>query len=147
MATDRFVDTSATYNGDGTTAAQATSDGGVGAYNSIATAFTNAPSGGGWDIWVRGLSSDISVSAQLSPTNDGAYNNPHRLIGWPKKVEHTGYMVDSVPAGYEKWQFVDAALTEADNYWVAATITWTSGSNNGLTRKVIWFDADNDKVY
>jgi len=158
MAVNRYVDTSATYNGDGTTAAQAASDGGVGAYNSIATALANAPnapsSGSEWDIWVRRLSSDISITAQLSPANDGSYNAPHRLIGWPFRVQHTGYTVDSVPSGTDdlgfnnaQWQFVDSALTEGDNYWIGAEVEFTSGNNNGLKRMVIWFDAASDTVY
>jgi len=158
MAVNRYVDTSATYNGDGTTAAQAASDGGVGAYNSIATALADAPnapsSGSEWDIWVRRLSSDISITAQLSPANDGSYNAPHRLIGWPFRVQHTGYTVDSAPSGTDnlgfdkaQWQFVDSALTEGDNYWIGAEVEFTSGNNNGLKRMVIWFDAASDTVY
>jgi len=158
MAVNRYVDTSATYNGDGTTAAQASGDGLTGAYNSIATALANAPnnpsSGSEWDIWVRRLSSDISITAQLSPANDGSYNAPHRLIGWPFRVQHTGYTVDSVPSGTDnlgfnnaQWQFVDSALTEGDNYWIGAEVEFTSGNNNGLKRMVIWFDATNDTVY
>jgi len=158
MAVNRYVDTSATYNGDGTTAAQAASDGGVGAYNTIAGPLADAPNapspGSEWDIWVRRLSSDISITAQLSPTNNGSYNAPHRLIGWPFRVQHTGYTVDSVPSGTDnlgfdkaKWQFVDSDLTEDDNYWIGAEVEFTSGNNNGLKRMVIWFDATNDTVY
>ncbi|MBW2106772.1 MAG: hypothetical protein JRI26_12315, partial [Deltaproteobacteria bacterium] len=127
-------------------------------YNTIAGPLADAPnapsSGSEWDIWVRRLSSDISITAQLSPTNDGSYNAPHRLIGWPFRVQHTGYTVDSAPSGTDnlgfdkaKWQFVDSALTEGDNYWVGAEVEFTSGNNNGLKRMVIWFDAASDTVY
>jgi len=127
-------------------------------YNTIAGPLADAPnapsSGSEWDIWVRRLSADISITAQLSPTNDGSYNAPHRLIGWPFRVQHTGYTVDSVPSGTDdlgfnnaQWQFVDSALTEGDNYWIGAEVEFTSGNNNGLKRMVIWFDATNDTVY
>ena len=55
-------------------------------YNTIAGPLADAPnapsSGSEWDIWVRRLSSDISITAQLSPTNDGSYNAPNMLIGF-----------------------------------------------------------------
>jgi len=149
---DIYVDTSATYNGDGTTAVQATSDGGTGAYNNLSDPLANASAGD--TIWVRRLGSSISVSAGLSPTHDGTESSPIILTGWPFKRELTGKTVDSVPTGTDslgfnnaQWQFVDSDLTEDDNYWLGAEVEFTSGSNNGLKRKVIWFDATDDKIY
>ena len=156
---NRYVDTSATYNGDGTSPEQATSNGGTGAYNSLATALANAPASPSsesarWLIWMRRLNSETNISSSLSPTNDGSYNAPHMLIGFPFRTQQTGLTVDSVPTGTDnlginkaKWQFVDSALTEGDNYWVGAEVEFTSGNNNGLKRKVIWFDASTDTVY
>jgi len=159
--THRYVDTSATYNGDGTSPEQATSDGGTGAYNSIQSALSAAPNNPSsesdrWLIWVRRLDSgsNISITSTLSPANDGGYNAPHMLIGWPFREQKTGMSVDSVPTGTDnlgfnnaQWQFIDSALTEGDNYWLDAVVEFTSGSNSGLSRRVIWFDATNDKVY
>ena len=158
---NRYVDTSATYNGDGTSPAQATSDGGTGAYNSIQSALSAAPNNPSsesarWLIWVRRLDSgtNIPISSTLSPTNDGSCNAPHMLIGWPYREQKTGMSIDSVPTGTDslgfnnaQWQFIDSALTEGDNYWVDAIVEFTSGSNSGLSRRVIWFDATNDKIY
>ena len=156
MAVDVFVDTSATYNGDGTSAAQATADGGSGAYNNLQDALSAAPNapapGSEHHIWVR--RQNISVTATLSPVNDGSYNAHHKIIGWPISVSKTAQSVDSVPTGTDSlgfsnasWQFVDAALTEAFNYWQGATVTFTSGANNGLSRMVIWFDDTTDTIY
>ena len=158
---NRYVDTSATYNGDGTDPAQATSDGGAGAYNSIQSALSAAPNAPSteserWLIWVRRLDKGAysSITSTLSPTNDGSYNAPHMLTGFPFRTQQTGLTVDSVPSGTDsfginkaKWQFVDAALTEGDNYWIGAEVEFTSGSNSGLKRTVIWFDSSTDTIY
>ena len=156
MAVDVFVDTSATYNGDGTSATQATADGGPGAYNNLQDALNAAPnkpsSGSEHHIWVR--RQNILVTATLSPTTDGSSTAHHKIIGWPISVSKIAQSVDSVPTGTDSlgfsnasWQFVDAALTEGFNYWQGATITFTSGSNNGLSRMVIWFDDTTDTIY
>lgn len=148
--THKFVDTSQSTNGDGSASNP---------YNDIDYACDQAPSSPSsesdrWIIWVRRLSSSISLSGAISPSNPGGIKYPHLLIGWPIKVTHSGYTVDSVPSGTDslgfsnaQWQFVDSALTEDDNYWVDAEVEFTSGSNNGLKRKVIWFDASSDTIY
>jgi len=148
--THKFVDTSQSSNGDGSSSNP---------YNDIDYACDQAPNNPSSEsaryiIWTRNLSSNISLSGVIQPANAGNIKYPHLLIGWPIKVTHTGYTVDSVPSGTDnlgfnnaQWQFVDSALTENDNYWLGATVTFTSGNNNGLSRRVIWFDATNDKIY
>jgi len=151
-----WVDTSATNNGDGSDPGQAASEGGTGAYNNLQDALDEAATSGGTRIITRNLNigTSISVTAQLSPANDGTVSNPLILTGWPFKRELTGKTVDSAPTGIDnlgynnaQWQFVDSDLTEGDNYWLGATVTFTSGNNNGLSRTVIWFDAANDQIY
>ncbi|HDM76327.1 MAG TPA: hypothetical protein ENG51_07635 [Deltaproteobacteria bacterium] len=146
----KFVDTSQSSNGDGSSSNP---------YNDIDYACDQAPSSPSsesdrWIIWVRGLSSDISISDVISPTNNGSYNAHHMLIGWPRQISYSDYTVDSVPTGTDnlginkaKWQFVDSVLTQGDNYWMGAEVTFTSGNNNGQTRMVIWFDASTDTIY
>jgi len=149
-----WVDTSATNNGDGSSPEQASSEGGTGAYNDLQDALDEAATSGGTRIITRNLNigTSISITAQLSPANDGTVDNPLILMGWPFKRELTGKTVDSVPSGTDnlgynnaQWQFVDYDLTEDDNYWLGATVTFTSGNNAGLTRRVIWFDGANHK--
>jgi len=136
FAANIYVDVSCTYNGDGTTAACASSDGGAGAYNNLSDPLANATSN---IIWVRRGSSDISISSTLSPTNDGTESSPIKIIGWPIQKQYTGQTVDGAISGKEKFAFYDDARTERDYYWCGAEIEFTSGANAGLKRKVIYF--------
>ena len=138
-----YVDTSCANNGDGTSPSCAASEGGTGAYNSIASALANATAGD--IIWVRrGSSSNISVSSTLSPTNSGTESNPIKLVGWPIQKQYTGQTVDGVISSKEKFAFYDDARTERDYYWCGAEIEFTSGNNSGLKRKVIFFKYNNE---
>jgi len=135
-----YVDPSCANNGDGTDASCASSDGGVGAYNNLADALANATEGD--IIWVRRGNSNISVSSTLSPTNDGTEDNPIKLVGWPYYEHGT---VDGAISGKEKFGFYDAELTATDKgHYCSAEIEFTSGSNNGLKRKVIFYQYDSD---
>ena len=82
---DAYIDTSQTYNGDGTSSAGATGDGGVGAYNNIASFLSNASTSGQTRGILRrlNLGTSISISSALSPTNDGTYTTALQLIGCP----------------------------------------------------------------
>lgn len=74
-ATHRYVDFTAAHNGDGTTAAQAASDGAVGARNQLSIA-DYAP-GTTWAIWIR-------RSGSQTLTVDFAFNQANIFfIGWP----------------------------------------------------------------
>ena len=140
FAANIYVDVSCTYNGDGTTAACASSDGGAGAYNNLSDPLANATSGD--IIWVRRGSSDISISSTLSPTNDGTEDNPIKLVGWPYYEQVSG-TVDGAISGKEKFGFYDAELTATDKgHYCSAEIEFTSGSNNGLKRKIIFYQYD-----
>jgi|GEM_PF-3948318 len=149
VGVNKYVDTSASSDGDGSF---------DNPYNSIQSALSNAPNNPSsesdrWLIWVRRLNSGttISVTSTLSPSNDGSINAPHLLIGYPFRKQLTGLTVDAVPAGTDtlgmnkaKWQFIDSELTEGDFFWIGATVTWTSGNNSGLSRKVIFFKQYSD---
>jgi len=140
FAANIYVDVSCTNNGDGTDAACATSDGGVGAYNNLSDPLANATSGD--IIWLRRGNSNISVSSTLSPTNDGTEDNPIKLVGWPYYEQVSG-TVDGAISGKEKFGFYDAELTATDKgHYCSAEIEFTSGSNNGLKRKVIFYQYD-----
>ena len=91
---DIWVDPSCANNGDGTSPSCAASEGGTGAYNSIASAFASATAGD--IIWVRRRSSVISITSTLSPTNDGTESSPIKFIGWPIQKQYTGQTVDGV---------------------------------------------------
>ena len=135
-----YVDPSCANNGDGTDASCASSSGGVGAYNNLADALANATAGD--IIWVRRGNSNISVSSTLSPTNDGTESNPIKLVGWPYYEQISG-TVDGAISGKEKFGFYDAELTATDKgHYCSAEIEFTSGSNNGLERKVIFYQYD-----
>jgi len=139
---DIWVDPSCANNGDGTSPSCAASEGGTGAYNSIASALASATAGD--IIWVRRGGSVISISSTLSPTNDGTESNPIKLVGWPIQKQYTGQTVDGVISGKEKFAFYDDARTERDYYWCGAEIEFTSGNNSGLKRKVIFFKYNNE---
>jgi len=80
----------------------------------------------------------------LSPTNDGSEDAPHKLIGWPCRETVSG-TVDGAVSGKEKFGFYDAELTATDKgHYCSAEIEFTSGSNNGLKRKVIFYQYDSD---
>ncbi len=154
MATDIFVDFSATYNGDGTVPDQAAGTGQQGAYNSLlflSSDFNWTESTVG-HVWIRRM---IKTSfPDLYIYNGGYVNAFAKLIGWPISVEFTDYTVKSVPSGNDSlgyannlWQFSDTSLTQDDNYWVGGSITFTSGNNSGQTRMIIWFDNSTNTVY
>lgn len=71
---NKYVDVSATYCGDGTTSAQAASDGAVGAWNDLLLAFTGSPGYGtlaaGDNVYVRTNdgSNDLSVTLAANTT-------------------------------------------------------------------------------
>lgn len=73
-----FVDQSATHNGNGTTAAQAASDGATGAYNT----FESVSPASGDVVWIRRTSTLklLTAAKTLSLTN-GVY------IGWPQSSD------------------------------------------------------------
>lgn len=135
-----YVDPNCANNGDGTSPSCAASEGGAGAYNSIASALDNATAGD--IIWVRRGSSGISISSTLSPTNGGTESSPIKLIGWPY-YEQVNATVDGAISGKEKFGFYDAELTAADKgHYCSAEIEFTSGNNSGLKRKVIFYQYD-----
>jgi len=135
-----YVDVSCTYNGDGTTASCASSDGGAGAYNNLSDPLANATAGD--IIWLRRGNSNISVSSTLSPANDGTESNPIKLVGWPYYEQVSG-TVDGPISGKEKFGFYDAELTATDKgHYCSAEIEFTSGNNSGLKRKIIFYQYD-----
>ena len=42
--------------------------------------------------------------------------------------------------------FVDTSLSQADNYYQYGKVTFTSGSNNGISREVLQYDSSTDTV-
>lgn len=150
-----YIDTSAQYNGDGTSPDQATSDGGPGAYNNIQSFFDNASTSGQTIGVLRRLNLGTSIvpSATLSPVNDGSFDTPLLLIGYPFSRTLTGKSINGVDPwsrnNGSRFSFytTDADLGQSsdyDHYWESAIITiYQAGSaNDGLQRTVIFSKYD-----
>ena len=77
---DKYVDVSATYNGDGTTKDQASSDGGVGAWNSLIDVWNGGPTYGsiaaGDHVYIRANNQEESVGGSFTMNAVGSVDAP-----------------------------------------------------------------------
>jgi len=158
---DAYIDTSQTYDGDGTSSAGAASAGAVGAYNSIASFASAASTSGQTRGIVRrlNLGTSISISSTIDFTNDGTFATLLQLIGYPFTNSVSGAAISAVdPLSKTNGSYFNFATTNTsignsanhDHYWESAIITiHQSGTDNdGLTRKCIWseWDATNSRM-
>lgn len=117
--TDRFVDFSAANNGDGTTAAQASTPGGIGARNRLLLA--DYPSGTTWAVWMR--RSGTFVIGASATFNQGSIS----FIGWPQvgDVDYSGRPASGTSNGWDADAPGYAEVQSSDD---AKRITITAGT-------------------
>jgi len=150
-----YIDTSATYNGDGTVPDQATSDGGVGAYNNIQTFLNDVNVNDKTTGILRrlNLGSVIFITSAFSCSNDGTAEQSLSLIGYPFSKSVDNIPINDIntlsrPYG-DKFLFrtTDDRVGDSgyyDHFWEGAYITihQAGTSNDGLVRKCIWSEFD-----
>ena len=94
------------------------------------------------------LAANLYMAIWLDKDNAGSWNADDVGLKATANTKYsyvagvTGFIVDSGTTT----TIVDAALTEADNYWNGFKITITSGVNNGLVGVVTDFDAASDTL-
>lgn len=81
--------------------------------------------------------------AQFVADSSTLFNNMRRLCMQSQYNALTGLVAD---AGSTASTLVDAALTQAEDYWVGGIVTVTSGANAGLSRGVTDFNATTDTL-
>lgn len=96
---------------------------------------------------------DISeLEFLLDTVTDAGLNYLCEVVGNPTQPARMGYTAIGTGAiggtadSGTTTTTVDAERTEADDYWNNAYILFTSGSNNGLSRKITDFDAVTDTI-
>lgn len=119
-----YVDFTAANNGDGTTAAQASTGGGVGARNRLLLA--DFASGTTWDVWVRRAG---TYSMTASPTWNQA--NIH-FIGWPivGDSDYSGRPASGTTNGWDSDSQTYAQITATSG----VSITVPSGAGQAYRR-------------
>jgi hypothetical protein len=152
-----YIDTSQTFNGDGSSPVGATSDGGVGAFNNIQSYLDKS------DIYDIGLlrrlniGEEIPVTAALYFRFNGNITTPIKLIGYPFSISKQNIPITEVNSlsrlDGEKFQFTSTSTdlgdsSDYDHYWDGAKITiHQPGSlNDGLVRTCIYSQYDTDRM-
>lgn len=109
---NKYVDLSATNNGDGTTAAQAGSPGGVGAWNSLATMLTGVSSGD--VVYIRRVVATSTLGSSSTLVGGVTYQ------GWPKSGDslYSGRPASGTSEGwdadggdYPEWTYTSSAAS------------------------------------
>lgn len=119
-ATYRYIDFTATHNGDGTTAAQASTNGGVGARNQLAISDYSA--GTTWAIWIRRVGSQ-TISSNFTFNQANMF-----FIGWPMNAD-PNYHARPASGISNNWD--DDTNTYAVLTCSSATIGITVSTNTG----------------
>ena len=111
---DSFIDLTATFNGDGTAANQAASNGAPGAYNSLNLA--NHSSGD--TVWIRRAGSQ-SISGTVN------FNFPLALIGWPNvgDIEYVSRPATGTANGWDSdVGLATFGFTAAADQWLVTSV-------------------------
>lgn len=124
-----YVDFSATYNGDGTSAAQAVSNGGVGAFNTIVSVIFYS----GDVVWFRRCdTAEWVLSASYAPTHQNV-----KFYGWPivGDMHYAGRPQSAIDAGWDEDILQDYVNVRSAN---TAHLWKPSGTVNTLYRFKIY---------
>lgn len=122
---DAYIDFTATYDGDGTSAAPAASNGAVGAFNEFNLADYSAMST--WNIWIRRAGSYV-LAANLALNQSNV-----SLIGWPVvgDVDYSGRPASGTSNGWDSDVQTYAVITVAD---ATKNITVSTGAGQHFRR-------------
>lgn len=132
--TDKYVDISATYNGDGTASNQATSDGGVGAWNDIISVLEGSPAYGSVEagdiIHIRtynGGDLNVVLSGNVTLTSVATQDNPIVFEFDNGDVWSQGGRLTFQQSSTYKWYWDDHIIFKASYSFDNTTDIYTSG--------------------
>lgn len=132
--TDKYVDISATYNGDGTASNQAASDGASGAWNDIINVMEGTPGYGSLDagdvVYVRTYNSgDLTVvmSGSVTLTSAATQDDPIVFVFDDGNVWSTGGTLTFQQSSTYGWHWSDHIIIRASYSFNDTTNIYTSG--------------------